>query len=221
MSLATRVSLLAACAVGLSVSMASIAAYVTLRRPAARPAGPHPARTRTTQGRRQPASSATRHDPQLPLEVLGAADLRVVLHLRRRQPCSQQQPPTWIDAHRQPRSGSPTASSSETLRTITINGTRVPRRHRPCRRRWRADVRPVHRLDRADPRPDGPGALPRRRRRHRGRRDHRPGRRPVGADPGTPAERRRRAHRPRPRSSRRSRSPATTSWPASPRPSTR
>lgn len=77
MSLATRISILAACAVGLSVAMASLAAYVTLR------AQLHDRLDDSLLKRAQEASKTTLVETatlnNLPADVLGAADLDIFL----------------------------------------------------------------------------------------------------------------------------------------------
>ena len=118
MSLATRVSLLAACAVGLSVSMASIAAYVTLG-DQLHDRLDHSLMSRTAEAAQTTffADAATQ---QVQIAFLGAADLRVVAI----QP-SGAVSPRAASAWMKPSANElevAVGEQSRTLRTITING---------------------------------------------------------------------------------------------------
>jgi len=118
MSLATRVSLLAACAVGLSVSMASIAAYVTLG-DQLHDRMDNSLMTRTSKASDSPliVSASAK---SVSLEILGAADVRAVVisHSGNVFPPSAS---AWLNP-------SPNeirvadGSQQRTLRTIMING---------------------------------------------------------------------------------------------------
>ncbi|MBA3265914.1 MAG: HAMP domain-containing histidine kinase [Nocardioidaceae bacterium] len=75
MSIANRIALLAACAVGLSVSMATLAAYVTLRAQLHERLDDSLLKRATAATTTNLVEDATLSD--LPAEVLGAADLRI------------------------------------------------------------------------------------------------------------------------------------------------
>jgi len=118
MSLAARISLLAACAVGLSVSMASIAAYVTLR---------DQLHERLDQSLLTRATKAGKSDlvervtlSNLPSAYLGAADLRIIL-ISSNGEVFPDTDATWLtpsDAELDVASG----DRRNSLRTVTIDG---------------------------------------------------------------------------------------------------
>jgi two-component system, OmpR family, sensor histidine kinase MprB len=76
-SMAARISLLAACAVGISVAMASLAAYVTLRAQLHERLDDSLMNRAEAAAKSQIVAYATRHN--LPATMLGAGDLRIYL----------------------------------------------------------------------------------------------------------------------------------------------
>ena len=132
--MAARISLLAACAVGLSVAMASLAAYVTLR------AQLHERLddsllNRASRGGQDPA----RHARDLAEHLADRAGRRLTCGSTSSTPtarCSRDKASNWVTR--------PTAdeiavaqrhTSSHTLRTINATAVRRPRRDRPGRSR--------------------------------------------------------------------------------------
>jgi two-component system sensor histidine kinase MprB len=120
MSMAARISLLAACAVGLSVSMASLAAYVTLR------AQLH---DRLDESLLQRASAASQTDivtqatlQDVPPSVLGAADLHIYLIFADGNVDSPDKTSDWIRPVTQEELEVARGQRSHTMRTVSADG---------------------------------------------------------------------------------------------------
>lgn len=118
MSLATRVSLLAACAVGLSVSMASIAAYVTLG-DQLHDRMDKSLMSRTTEAA-QTSFVAQAATNEITIAFLGAADLRVV-SLGPDGSISPRSASEWLKLTEDERAVA-AGELAQDLRSMTING---------------------------------------------------------------------------------------------------